>query len=364
MATTLNTQQRDCIFRCIKALQAEKGEVRLVKLSSEIIKQHIPGLSPKENWLGHKGFRKMLEAHPEYFETYGDSTTDKRVRLKPYLAATEPITAPCPTGPDMNFDVFVKANVPVTKVRQTCEDFCLGNGLEEPCVFRSVLRFAYHKAKAEGKVLEVGNIRFFHTSWYNDSMSDIFCMWGYQPDGSSFIVFLTRDEKDTRKFIKIFGNRFPEPITFEKPIFNTELPIGPEFGHYFDERADRIPDDVIAMLNPGNSDVDKTEIVSRNRNFLRRLFIGSIEDTRERLSKRLDEAVLFWDRRRDNMCWLIPLRLGLSEKPNLALVLEETTLNEVPLYRAHTILALREAFKSARLLGPVRADWLKDVIYQ
>lgn len=60
------------------------------------------------------------------------------------------------------------------------------------------------------------------------------------------------------------------------------------------------------------------------------------------------------------MCWLIPLRLGLTEKVNLTLIAEPTILNEVPVYRAHTILPLKEAFKCARLLGHVKAEWLKD----
>ena len=109
-------------------------------------------------------------------------------------------------------------------------------------------------------------------------------------------------------------------------------------------------------LSEEYQNADKEDIVRASRNFLRRLLIGCIQDTQTRLENRQDEAVQFWFRRDDRMCWLIPLRLGVTEEVNLALVLEPSQLNGVPVYRAHTVLALKEAFKCARLLGPVRAE--------
>lgn len=60
------------------------------------------------------------------------------------------------------------------------------------------------------------------------------------------------------------------------------------------------------------------------------------------------------------MGWMIPLRLGITEKVDLALVLEPSTLNNIVVYSRRTILSLKEAFKSASVVEQVPALWLKD----
>lgn len=178
--------------------------------------------------------------------------------------------------------------------------------------------------------------------------------------------FLRRSGKDARIFIGYFGNRVPELVHYPTIQFDTSLHIETEFGHIIDEQADRIPEEIIDMLrfNPElrNCAVDlgKEGLVRHGRNFLRRLLTGCIMDARSRLANRRDEAVLFWNKRTDKMCWLVPLRLGLTENVNLTLIVEPSMLNDKPVYRAHTILPLREALKCARLLGPVRSEWLRD----
>lgn len=185
-------------------------------------------------------------------------------------------------------------------------------------------------------------------------------------NGNPVKLFLRRSGREAREMIRLFGNKKPELVEFQLSQYNPELPIETEFGHILDERADRIPEEIIDMIRNSPSlpsdlkTTDKATLVRNCRNFLRRLLAGCIEDARKRLANRNDEPVEFWYKTTDKMCWLIPLRLGITEDVNLALVLEPSILNDTSIYRAHTILNLKEAFKCARLLGPVRSEWLRD----
>lgn len=221
---------------------------------------------------------------------------------------------------------------------------------------------------AENKVLELdnNNIRMFHTGWFHNDTDDVYMLWGYDANNNVIVNFTRRSCKDARELIRLFENRLSKLVEFPVQQFDTNLHIEPEYGHIIDEYADRIPEETIDMIrnsldSKGNSEnLSKQEIVRLGRNFLRRLLDGCIMDVRKRLGNRRDEVVLFWNKRIDKMCWLIPLRLGITEKVNLTLVVEPSMLNSEPTYRAHTILPLIKAFKCARLLGPIRAEWLRD----
>ncbi len=267
---------------------------------------------------------------------------------------------------DMNFDHFLRKHFTPALAKQICREYNLTDGMENLCVSYNYLKFTYYKAQKEGKVLEREHVRIFHTGWHHNNTDDVYMLWGYDKNGGAQTYFIRRSGPEARDLIRIFGNRIPEMVDFPSLQFDRNLHIETEYGHIIDDHVDRIPEEIIDMLrhNPdlaGNHEnLSKQEIVRFGRNFLRRLLTGCIMDARARLGNRRDEAVLFWNRRTDKMCWLIPLRLGLTEKVNLTLVLEPSVLNESPVYRAHTILPLKDAFKCARLLGPVRAEWLRD----
>lgn len=359
----LNGHQIDVLRRAITFLIARDGKARLVILASYLLTLDENGFACGD-WCGYGKLRPMIEAYPEFFEIYGSESTDMSVRIVGNQG--HGVSHDTKKTIDMNFDHFVYKYITPDLAEEIRCEYNLTDGMEDYCVFCNFLRYTYYKAEKEGKSLEHGNIRMFHTGWFHNNTDAVFMVWGYDANGKAHLYFTRRSCKDGRDLIRLFGNREPQLADFPVLQFDTNLHIEPEYGHIIDEHADRIPEEIIDMLrhNPdlqGNDEnLSNQEIVHQGRNFLRRLLDGCIMDTRKRLANRSDEAVLFWNKRTDKMCWLIPMRLGITEKVNLTLVVEPSVLNGESTYRAHTILPLKEAFKCARLLGPVRAEWLKD----
>lgn len=359
----LNGHQIDVLRRAIVFLNARDGRARLVRLSSYLQTLDENGFT-SGYWCGYGRLRTMIEAYPEFFEIYGSDSTDLSVRiadsrrLQGIRENRESV--------DMNFDRFVYKNIKPGFAEEIRREYNLADGLENHCVLCNYLIYMNYKAMAENKVLECGNIRMFHTGWFHNDTDDVYMLWGYDANNNVIVNFTRRSCKDARELIRLLDNRLPKLVEFPVLQFDTNLHIEPEYGHIIDEHADRIPEETIDMIrnsidSKGNSEnLSKQEIVRLGRNFLRRLLDGCIMDARKRLSNRRDEAVLFWNKRTDKMCWLIPLRLGITERVNLTLVVEPSVLNGESTYWAHTILPLKEAFKCARLLGPVRAKWLRD----
>lgn len=358
----LNRHQIDVIRRAIKYLIARDGEASLVSLASYLLSLNEKGFIG-DNWCGYPKFRPMIDAYPEFFEIYGHDATNKFVRIREHvISENQPIRAES----EKDFGNFVYRNITPELAQEVSMEFGLNDGLEDYCVFCNYLIYTFYKAVAEGKVLQFGNLRMFHTGWFHNNTDDVYMLWGIDQDGRIQKCFMRRSCKVARDFIRHFGNRTPQMVEYPVLQFDPNLNFETEYGHIIDEHVDRIPEEIIEMLrhNPDlqncSDDLSKEEIVRRGRNFLRRLLTGCIDDTRSRLGNRRDEAVLFWNKRADKMCWLIPLRFGVTERVNLTLIVEPTILNGDSVYRAHTILPLREAFKCARLLGPVRAEWLRD----
>lgn len=360
----LSGHQIDVIRRAIISLIDREGEALLAKLGIYLSSLNESGFRKEDDWCGFQKLLPMLQAYPKFFEIYDNVADAKAVRIveNPSNAATT-TTQP---GLNMNFAEFVNKNFTDDFVNKIISEYGLKDGLEYPCGCRNHIIYTYHKASAEGKVLEAGDMRLFHTGLFHNNTDDVYLLWGYDNNGNPTKCFLRRSGKEAREIIRLFGNKKPELVEFQLSQFNSELPIEIEFGHILDERADRIPEEIIDMIRHNQSlpseykTADKSALVRKYRNFLRRLLTGCIEDARKRLANRSDEPVEFWYKTNDKMCWLIPLRLGITEDVNLALVLEPSSLNDTPVYRAHTILNLKEAFKCARLLGPVRAEWLCD----
>lgn len=360
----LSGHQIDVIRRAIISLIDREGEALLAKLGIYLSSLNESGFRKENDWCGFQKLLPMLQAYPKFFEIYDNVADAKAVRIVANPAKATSATTQ--QSLNMNFDEFVGKNFTVDFVNEICNEYGLKDGLEDYCVFCNFLRYTYHKAIAEGKVLETNNMRLFHTGIFHNNTDDVYLLWGYDNNGNPVKLFLRKSVREAREMRRLFENKVPELVEFPIIQFNSELLIETEFGHILDERADRIPAEIIDMIRNSPSipsdftTADRTAIVRKYRNFLRRLLAGCIEDARKRLANRNDEPVEFWYKTTDKMCWLIPLRLGITEDVNLALVLEPSILNDTPIYRAHTILNLKEAFKCARLLSPVRAEWLRD----
>ena len=102
------------------------------------------------------------------------------------------------------------------------------------------------------------------------------------------------------------------------------------------------------------------QLAEKYYNYFSQLLLGSIASTLKRIKNGTDKPVRYWHKTTNKMCWLIPLRMGITEKVDIALVLEPSILNNVDVYIGRTILPLKEAFKSARVVEQVTAEWLKE----
>lgn len=359
----LNGHQIDVLRRAILFLVARDGKARLVILASYLLTLDENGFK-SGYWCGYRKLHLMIEAYPEFFEIYDADTTDRSVRIVGNQGHVGNQYAKQPF--DMNFDHFINNYITSEFADEIRREYNLSDGMEDYCVLCNFLRYTYYKAEKEEKVFGNGTMRMFHTGWFHNNTDEVYMLWGYNDDGIAKRSFIRRSAPEGREALRLLGNRTPQMVEFPVIQFDTKLNIEPEYGHIFDERVDRMPEEIMDMLRhhpdvKGKGDnLSNQDIVRIGRNFLRKLLDGCIKDAQSRLSNRRDEAVQFWNRCTDKMCWFLPLRFGYTERVNLALVVELSTLNESLVYRAHTILSLKEAFKCARLLGPVKAEWLKD----
>lgn len=270
----LNGHQIEVLRRAIIFLIARDGKARLVNLASYLLTLDENGFT-SGYWCGYRKLRPMIEAYEELFEIYGTETTDMSVRIVNSQGHVVNQDTKLPI--DMNFDHFVYNYITPDFAEEIRREYNLGDGLENYCVFCNYVRYTFHKAVAEGKVLEKGHLRMFHTGWFHNNTDDVYMLWGYDEDGIVQKYFIRRSGSDARDFIRFFGNKIPEMVDFPVLQFDRRLHIETEYGHITDDHADRIPEEIIDMLRhnpdlPGNNDnLCKQEIVRFGRNFLRRL---------------------------------------------------------------------------------------------
>lgn len=358
----------------------EKNDIKIIKdiinnqvslgktALTQTIAIHLPRTgNPKfrpDYWAGYEKFLTMIEAYPDEFRIVEHSPTEKEIVI--VANGDNCDNASRQSAGNLSFEGYLNEYLNDDLIADTCQRFKLTVDMQKPCIIKSYLKYRYYKAKADDKVLEHRRARMFHTGWFYNGTDPIFCIWGDGTHQTHAFNFVRQSGNDGRELRKLFNNRVPEQLIFPIIKFQHEWDIEPEFGHIFGDRIYRIPNEVkrmIAAARGTSSDYVQSadsEILYEHHNYLRRLLMGCLYDTRDRIRNSTDEAVLFWNKRTNSMSWLFPLRMGVSEEVNLVAILEPTTLNGKDIYRAHTILGLKEAFNNARLLGPVRAEWLKD----
>lgn len=240
---------------------------------------------------------------------------------------------------------------------------CLSNN----CVLRTNLAYKYLRAQAESKLHERnGYGKVFHTGFFKNHANPIYMIWTMNADGSQTHRFVDESCREYREMVRKLGDAVPSQPSFERLDFNPEMIVEPVFSHIIGERHYRMPQHLFEMLR-NNPELPAELIHSTDEqlavsfyNYLSQLLLGSIASTIKRIKNGTDKPVSYWHKVTNKMCWLIPLRLGITEKVDLALVLEPSTLNNTDVYSGRTILSLKEAFKSARVVEQVTAEWLKD----
>lgn len=359
---SLSDRQLNILEQTIRSVKASKGRAMCEVIAKALKQCGESGFTPND-WCGYGKFIKMIEAYPNNFSIIEHSHLRKEIILLEHNDSNQ--SAEQPQTTNMSFDNLMATHFPENRQSECIEQYGLGDEMRDFCIFSNYLRYTYHKAIADGKVLMHENVRMFHTGWFHNDTDPVYMIWGCVSN-SPVCNLLRRSSSAGREYRLLFDNRVPEIVTFQTPEFHADWDVEPEFGHIFDDRSERLPGEIIEMLRsfslPDGDFAGRSNegIVIIYRNFLRRLLMGCIDDTRRRIQNRLEEAVPFWFKRNNKMCWLLPLRMGIAEDVNLVAVLEPTTLNGKDTYIAPTVLGLKEAYKCARVLGPVRAGWLSE----
>ena len=100
------------------------------------------------------------------------------------------------------------------------------------------------------------------------------------------------------------------------------------------------------------------EIVSENDRLFMRIqnrIRDSIELAKKRVSRNYKTAIPSYFPKRNTMSLMLPLCLTDEEKPDVALVVEQTQSGN---YQGQTILTLDQAYIDARLLCRLNSEWL------
>lgn len=349
------------IEEIITRLQQEGRKTDGASVSQELIKTGNPKFQSKQ-WDGHPQFLTMIKEYPEHFQIIEHTPKNKEIVL-----ISDGNVTPTPgshSSRRMTFEDYLSEVLTKEYIDALCQRFKLTEDMKDPYIIKQYLKYTYYKAESEEKVLACGDVRMLHTGWFNNGIDPIYCVW--TENGAYQFHFVPQSEPECRALRRIFNNQVPEKITFPRMEFNPDLSIELEFGHIIGERNNRIPIVVKKMiLATGDVSVNDstsvdTAIPVDNHNFVCRLLLGSLEDTRLRIRNNTEEAIPFWNKRNEKMSWLFPLRMDTSDEVNLVAILEPTTLNGKDIYRAHTVLRLKESYINARILGPVTAEWLKD----
>lgn len=362
----------DYIFKSIRVINSDKCECQAAKLAL-LLKQEYPRYFRANYWAGFSKFRNMLEADPKHFLLYnkGENPADLWVRIKSTQMDDSDADALKISTPSQPLDClsYIKRDVTNEECRKLREDIMMeyDECFLDDCVLRTRLIYMYHKAKVDGTLVSrPGFGEVFHTGLFKNKTDAIYFILTKYEDGTQTHLFLAESSTEFREMRRTLGNKIPEMPSFRRIEYKKDQNIVMDYGHIIKERYYRFPIYVFQMLRmypdltKDLRESSEDELALHCYNYFKRRLDGCLADTYDRLKKDADEPVPYWHRVSNQMCWLIPLRLGASENVDLALVLEPTIINGKEVYRGCTILPLKEAFKAARVVGKVSADWLKD----
>lgn len=350
------------IKETVKLLNQTGKQASCASVASALTRTSNPKFRPG-NWDGHPKFLLMIEEYPNDFQIIvHDPTVKEIVVISDGNVNSTPSIQP---SRSLSFEDCLNECLNDELIAETIRSFNLTQDMRDPEIIKMYLKYSYHKAISEGKVLAHGSARMFHTGWFFNGTDPIYCIWGTVSKAYA-LKFFRRSGPDGRSYRRMFNNQEPEPLIFPRMEFNPDLNIELEFDHIAVDRFNRIPNVVKKMMCaaleiPYHDNMDEDAAISaENNSFLYRLLLGCLEETRLRIRNNTEEAVPFWNKRYAQMSWLFPLRMDVTNEVNLVAILEPTTLNGREIYRAHTVLGLKEAYINARILGPVTAEWLKD----
>lgn len=354
------------------------------------------------NELGFERLKDLLQAYPETFELYTDSSKAVPVvyvRLKDQtgtVPASEPvkkIRKPTSTGvsdirnsgflPLEDWAYLLGLNLILEKLAGMAqkENWCFDNGLPRypnyPILW-SYLRYTFCRLQYQNKIVfsDDNSMAAFNTGLYNDHYDDIIALFKRnEPDMKSewiFVDFVIEGEGKGKLINKMFSKTIERATYTDNPadvVYDIRYgkPVL-DMNHIFN-RLDRFPVEFLKMFVPDMPDKEAFESEEAyykqiketfdNNPRLYRMFAGTISYSVDLAMKRIRcdhrNAIPMYYPKHNKMSFLIPLCLLSDTVADVALVVSPTTTGK---YEGSTILTLDWAYTDARIVSRPGIDWL------
>lgn len=190
----------------------------------------------------------------------------------------------------------------------------------------------------------------------------------------TFVAFVDSRNMAQHDMTGKFGARLPESAHYydstAQLTFDVRCDIAVTNLDHFIDHCQRLPIDFLRYFGPQNFDYDRY----RNRDFyedlaeaikndpdalsrMRSQFESAVDDAKSLLRWNYKRAVPIYYPKEKTISLLLPLTLGNSNYPNVALVLTQTPSGD---YVATTVYTLGMAYAGARLLCVPEKDWLRN----
>lgn len=250
------------------------------------------------------------------------------------------------------------------------------------------IKYTFYRLTRENKVCISADRKFacFNTGLVDRHYDDIYACFTPNEPGSEtewkFAGFCTAANRTLGKQIVNYFNPLPQPPVYfdrgEQLFFDVKRQLLTDFDHIILDNISRLP---LSFLEEQFTDCPEArelaaqirsadgcgrralyeqlkEIVNSNDRLFMRIqnrIKDSIELAKKRVSRNYKTAIPSYFPKRNSMSLMLPLCLVDEEKPDVALVVEQTPAGN---YQGQTILTLTQAYIDARLLCQLNSEWL------
>lgn len=263
-----------------------------------------------------------------------------------------------------------------------------GSGRSDHHILIQYIKYTFYRLTRENKVCISGDKKFacFNTGLVDKHYDDIYACFAPNEPGCEtewkFTGFCTAANRTLGKQIVNYFSPLPQPAVYfehgEQLFFDLSKQLLPDFDHIIIDNISRLPLEFLEEQFTDCPDAREAaakirsadgyekrglyaqlrEIVSGNDRLFMRIqnrIRDSIELAKKRVSRNYKTAIPSYFPKRNTMSLMLPLCLTDEEKPDVALVVEQTQSGN---YQGQTILTLDQAYIDARLLCRLNSEWL------
>lgn len=260
-------------------------------------------------------------------------------------------------------------------------------GSETPEILKNYISYTFYRLQRENKIEYSGDKGFaaFNTGLTDPSYEDIFMMFSKQPDNDRWIFegVCTAGNGYLGKILVGHFASLPKRAGYlngtVELLIDTSASVHPDYSHIIPDRIHRLPLPFLEYSFFGNSEAlerieqirnasdealpllyaELKDYLKRNPQAAENLkmnFSAALDKTLKRLKSNYRLAIPCYYPKKDSMCFLLPLDLLNTGRPQIALVTERTANGG---YIGPTVLTLQSAYVDARLVCRQEGSWLE-----